>query len=67
MGSEMCIRDRACNGEIDCLDKSDEIGCDQIEFHESYDKSVPSSIGGKNFIWKNIGNFYNNIPIFQRS
>ena len=38
--------DYACDGEAECLDHSDEIECDQIEFLESYDKSVPrNSIG----------------------
>ena len=41
--------DYACDAEPDCLDNSDEIGCDQIEFEKSYDKSVPrNSEGNKN-------------------
>ena len=41
--------DYACDAKPDCLDKSDEIGCDQIEFEKSYDKSVPrNSEGNKN-------------------
>ena len=39
--------DYACDAKPDCLDKSDEIGCDQIEFEKSYDKSVPRNIKGK--------------------
>ena len=38
--------DYACDAEPDCLDNSDEIGCDQIEFEKSYDKSVPRHTTG---------------------
>ena len=39
--------DYACDAKPDCLDKSDEIGCDQIEFDESYDKTIPLNNDGK--------------------
>ena len=39
--------DYACDAKPDCLDKSDEIGCDQIEFDESYDKTIPLNNNGK--------------------
>ena len=42
--------DYACDAKPDCLDKSDEIECDQIEFLESYDKSVPRNRKGDIFM-----------------
>lgn len=43
--------DYACDAKPDCLDKSDEIGCDQIEFKKSYHKSVPRNVLGKQILF----------------
>ena len=43
--------DYACDAEPDCLDNSDEIGCDQIEFKKSYHKSVPRNVLGKQILF----------------
>ena len=52
----------ACDGNNDCPDSSDEIGCKHISFGESYKKDVPRIKDGKDCITIiNLGASFNHV------